>query len=65
MIPEGALRIVMVCSKLPEDIWLINTLADVCHIEGIVFPTGTRYREYGMAHVPEEKNPAPRRDRGG
>ena len=45
------LRVVILATKLPEDIWLINKVADVCRIEGIVFPTGTRYREYGIAYV--------------
>ena len=49
------LRVVILTTKLPEDIWLINTLADVCQIRGIVFPTGTRYREYGMAYVLEKR----------
>ena len=45
------LRVVILTTKLPEDIWLINRIAEVCHIEGIVFPSGTRYREYGLAYV--------------
>jgi folate-dependent phosphoribosylglycinamide formyltransferase PurN len=45
------LRVVIITTKLPEDIWLINKLADVCQIEGIVFPSGTRYREYDVIHV--------------
>jgi len=44
-------RVVILTTKLTEDIWLINTVAEVCKIEGIVFPTGTRYREYGLAYV--------------
>ncbi len=45
------LRVVILTTKLVEDIWLINKVADVCQIEGIVFPTGMRYREYGIAYV--------------
>lgn len=45
------LKIIVLTTKLPEDIWLINTIADVCRIEGIIFPRGERYREYGLAHV--------------
>ena len=45
------LRVVLLTTKLPEDIWLINKVADVCQIEGIVFPSGVRYREYGIAYV--------------
>lgn len=45
------LRVVIMTTKLPEDIWLINKIADVCQIEGIVLPTGTRYREYDLLHV--------------
>ena len=47
----------MLATKLPEDIWLINTLADVCQIGGIVFPTGKRYREYGVVHVLRKRIP--------
>jgi folate-dependent phosphoribosylglycinamide formyltransferase PurN len=43
--------VVVMTTKLPEDFWLINKMADVCHIDGIVFPTGKRYREYGIAYV--------------
>jgi methionyl-tRNA formyltransferase len=45
------LKVVILTTRLPEDIWLINRLADVCQIKGIVFPIGTRYREYGLAYV--------------
>lgn len=45
------LRVVILTTKLPEDIWMVNTLADVCRVEGVVLPLGTRYREYGAAHV--------------
>lgn len=45
------LRIVILTSRLPEDIWLINKIADVCQVEGIVFPSGKRYREYGLVHI--------------
>lgn len=45
------LSVVIITTKLPEDIWLINNIADVCKIEGIVLPSGKRYREYGLAYV--------------
>jgi len=45
------LKIVVLTTKLPEDIWLINTIADVCQIEGIIFPDGQRYHEYGLMHI--------------
>lgn len=51
------IRVVILATKLPEDIWLINTLGDVCQIEGVIFPTGTRYREYGMAYVLRNRIP--------
>ena len=51
------MRVVILTTKLPEDIWLINTLGDVCQIEGIVLPTRTRYREYGVAHVLRKRIP--------
>lgn len=47
----GPLKIVILTTKLPEDIWLINNMADICSIEGIVLPSGKRYREYGLAYV--------------
>jgi methionyl-tRNA formyltransferase len=46
-----SLRVVIITTRLPEDIWLINKLADVCQIEGIILPTGKRYREYDLVHV--------------
>jgi methionyl-tRNA formyltransferase len=45
------LRIVILTSKLPEDIWLVNKITEVSQIEGVVLPTGKRYREYGMAYI--------------
>ena len=45
------LKVVILTTRLPEDIWLINKVADVCDIEGIVLPSGKRYREYGLVHV--------------
>jgi len=45
------LRIVILTTKLPEDIWLINKVADVCKIEGVVLPSGKRYREYGISYI--------------
>lgn len=43
--------VVVLTTKLPEDIWLINKIAEVAQIVGVVFPTKKRYREYGMAYV--------------
>ena len=48
---SGPLKVVIITTKLAEDIWLINRVADVCDIQGIVLPAGTRYREYGLLHV--------------
>ena len=45
------LIVVILTTKLPEDIWLINRLADVCNIEGIVLPIGDRWKEFGAANV--------------
>lgn len=45
------LRIIILTTRLPEDIWLINNVADVCKIEGIILPSGKRYREYGFTYV--------------
>lgn len=45
------LKIVVLTTKLPEDIWLINAIADVCQIEGIIFPNGQRYQEYGLMYI--------------
>jgi folate-dependent phosphoribosylglycinamide formyltransferase PurN len=47
----NSLRIVILTTKLPEDIWLINKLADVCSIEGIVLPFGKRWKEFGVVNV--------------
>jgi len=47
----NSLRIVILTTKLPEDIWLINKLADVCNIEGIVLPFGKRWKEFGVVNV--------------
>lgn len=44
-------RVVILTTKLPEDIWLANKLADVARIVGVVFPSGVRYREYGLRNV--------------
>lgn len=44
-------RVVILTTKLPEDIWLVNRLADVCNIEGIVLPISERWKEYGVANV--------------
>ncbi|MDD1777025.1 MAG: formyl transferase [Candidatus Helarchaeota archaeon] len=48
---SNSLRIVILTTKLPEDIWLINKLADVCKIEGIVIPRGKRWKEFGVLNV--------------
>jgi folate-dependent phosphoribosylglycinamide formyltransferase PurN len=48
---DKRLKIVILSSKLPEDIWLINEIAEVSHIEGIVFPVRGRYKEFGMIQV--------------
>ena len=48
---DKRLKIVMLTTRLVEDIWLVNKVADVCNIVGIVFPSGERYREYGVVHV--------------
>ncbi|MGA1869150.1 MAG: formyl transferase [bacterium] len=45
------LKVVILTTNLPEDTWLINKLADVCEIKGIVLPTGRRWKEYGVANV--------------
>jgi methionyl-tRNA formyltransferase len=45
------LKVVILTTRLPEDIWLINKVAGVCQIEGIVLPSGKRYREYGFVHI--------------
>jgi methionyl-tRNA formyltransferase len=48
---NNRLEVVILSSKLPEDIWLINKIAEVSHIEGIVFPVGERYKEFGIFQV--------------
>lgn len=50
-------RVVILTTRLPEDIWLINSVADVSRIEGIVLPKGTRYPEYGIAYVLKKRLP--------
>ena len=45
------LRVLILTTKLPEDIWLINKLAEVCHIDGIVLPIGKRWKEFGVLNV--------------
>ncbi len=45
------LKTVILSSALPEDIWLINKIADGCDIAGIVLPEGARFREFGMFQV--------------
>lgn len=45
------MRVVILTTRLPEDIWLINMVAQVCRVEGIVLPIGERPREYGLASV--------------
>lgn len=51
------LRIIVLTTRLPEDIWLINSIADVCHIEGIVFPHKKRYREYNWVSILKRRTP--------
>lgn len=48
---DTRLKVVVMTTKLPEDVWLINSIADSCCIEGIIFPRGIRYREYGLMHI--------------
>ena len=48
---DTLLNVVVLTTRLPEDIWLINKISSVCRIAGIIFPAGTRYREYGIKHV--------------
>ena len=45
------LRVIILTTKLQEDIWLINKVTDVCNIEGIVLPIGRRWKEYGIINV--------------
>ena len=45
------LKVLVLSSKLPEDIWLINKIADHCDIQGIVFPKGERFDEFGVLQV--------------
>ena len=45
------LKVLIMTTKLPEDIWMINKLADICDIEGVILPAGTRYSEYGLSYV--------------
>jgi folate-dependent phosphoribosylglycinamide formyltransferase PurN len=40
------LKVVVMTTKLPVDIWLINKIADVCQIEGIVLPVKARFKEF-------------------
>jgi methionyl-tRNA formyltransferase len=50
------LKVVILTTRLPEDIWLINKVADVCQIEGIVFPSRKRYREYGLTYILKKRS---------
>lgn len=50
-------RVVILTTRLPEDIWLINMLSEVCQIEGIVLPKKKRYPEYGIAYVLRKRLP--------
>jgi folate-dependent phosphoribosylglycinamide formyltransferase PurN len=45
------LKVLILTTKLPEDIWLINKLAEVCRIEGIVLPVGRRWKDFGVVNV--------------
>ena len=51
------LNVVVLTTKLPEDFWLVNKIADVCDIDGIVLPSGKRYREYGLAYILKNRIP--------
>lgn len=46
-----SLRVIILTTKLPEDIWLINKIAKVCDLEGIVLPLGKRWEEFGVVNV--------------
>jgi methionyl-tRNA formyltransferase len=48
---NGQLKIVLLTTKTPEDIWLINQVAEVCRIEGIVLPVKSRYGQFGLVPV--------------
>jgi folate-dependent phosphoribosylglycinamide formyltransferase PurN len=48
---KAPLRIVVLSSGLEEDIWLINRIAEVSRIEGIVLPKGSRFDEFGQFQV--------------
>lgn len=54
---DKPLTVVVIASKLPEDIWLINRIADVARIVGLVLPTGRRYREYNALQVLRKRIP--------
>jgi folate-dependent phosphoribosylglycinamide formyltransferase PurN len=48
---NNPLKIVILSSCLEEDIWLINRIAAVASIEGIVLPPGLRFKEFGLFQV--------------
>lgn len=51
------LKVLVLTTKLPEDIWLINRVAEECDIVGVVLPTGRRYRDYGAWRVLKKRLP--------
>jgi folate-dependent phosphoribosylglycinamide formyltransferase PurN len=44
-------RIVILTSKLPEDIWLVNSIAEVSQVVGIVLPVKSRYKVFSLLQV--------------
>jgi len=49
------LKVVILTSKLPEDIWLVNKIAEVSQIEGIVLPVKSRYGEFDIFRVMKKR----------
>ncbi len=45
------LNVAVLSSRLPEDIWLINKISDVCEIRGIVLPNKDRFKEFDLLQV--------------
>lgn len=45
------LDIVILSSRLPEDIWLINKISGSCHVQGIVLPNNIRFGEFSLFRV--------------
>jgi len=48
---SNPLSIVVLSSCLEEDIWLINLIAEVSSVEGIVLPLGSRFKEFDTFQV--------------